>query len=63
MYSCLTNIALSVNTLNAECKEFQLYKECTDLRDFNNSKCRKYERPVIEFWNNKMGYGDAAEQK
>ena len=50
----------SVNTLNAECPEFQTYKECTDFRDFQNHHCRKQERPVIEFWNKKMGYDEVA---
>ncbi len=45
-----------MNTLNAECPQFQNFKECVDLHDFNTHKCRKFEKPIYDFWNTKMGY-------
>jgi hypothetical protein len=49
-----------VNTLNAECPEFRVYKACVDDNDFDNSKCRRKEKPVLDFWNAKMGYVEPA---
>jgi hypothetical protein len=60
---CLFDVLViySVNTLNAECPQFQTFKECVDLNDFNTHKCRKYEKPVYDFWNAKMGYSAQAQ--